>query len=66
MDKRCKDRNKVGELRGDIGAFRLALTPSFRKPFDQEINLKIILISSLIEIVVRFRCKIVKENFGDI
>jgi hypothetical protein len=31
-DNRCEDRQKVGEKRGDIGAIRLVLTPSFRKP----------------------------------
>ncbi len=28
----CRQKKKVGELRGDIGAIRYVLTPSFRKP----------------------------------
>jgi hypothetical protein len=32
MDCRSEDRKIVGKLRGDIGAIREALTPSFRKP----------------------------------
>ncbi len=29
---RCEDRKKVGDSRGDIGAIKKVLTPSFRKP----------------------------------
>jgi hypothetical protein len=45
---------KVGELRGDIGAIRKVLTPSFRiprstpsknEPFSQEMHLKIPLLT---------------------
>jgi hypothetical protein len=32
VDYRCDDRMKVGELRGDIGATRYVLAPSFSKP----------------------------------
>jgi hypothetical protein len=32
IDYRCEDRKNVGELRGDVGAVRWVLTPSFRKP----------------------------------
>jgi hypothetical protein len=32
IDYRFEDRNKVGELRGDVGAIRDVLTPSSRKP----------------------------------
>ncbi len=31
-DYRCEDRQKFGDLRGDIGAIRQALTHYFRKP----------------------------------
>ncbi len=32
IDYMSEDRNKVGELRGDVGAIREVFTPSFRKP----------------------------------
>ncbi len=33
IDYRCEDRKTVDKLRGDIGAIRYVLTPSFRKPW---------------------------------
>jgi dynein heavy chain len=32
IDYRCEDREKISELRGDIGAIRKVLIPSFKKP----------------------------------
>jgi hypothetical protein len=54
MDHGCEHGTKVGESRGDIGAIREVLTPSFRKlrsslpknkPFSQGMHLKIPLLS---------------------
>jgi hypothetical protein len=50
IDYRCEGRNKLGDVRGDIGAIILGLTPSSRKPrsspsknepFSYEMQLKI-------------------------
>jgi hypothetical protein len=50
IDISCEDSEDVGELEGNIGAIRQALTPSFRKPrlsptkeesFSQEMHLEI-------------------------
>jgi hypothetical protein len=32
IDYRYKGRQKLGELRGDVGVLRYVFTPSFRKP----------------------------------
>jgi hypothetical protein len=32
IDYRCEDRKKIGDFRDDIGAIRMVLIPSFRKP----------------------------------